>query len=635
MPAAPTDTPTDTPAGTAPNAADSAEPDERKQRAAQRSKLAAAINAVGPETAGYIAGINNGINSQSNVMFTKDQLHHTARALLAAGCPVSALEHILNAHELPTIAVYAQRGITHAVLWQVADRNDLRHLQHAINAGAGNDVLGRIAASDHLGLEQYALLRGHGMPDQMLTRILDGNAVPARQLERAIDTGITWDDITWMLDTTNRFDNVVALLEDPADKDRRARLEQIPTRILALAAVLADDSAVDLIDTLPAASALAGQPWEQTATALIRDRAVADGEAHIAGQILAARALDNDPTLPPSRPRPARTAPPALTGIARVNPDQPLATALEAAGVPHAEAVTAAAWIGPHAETLHAGAIPEHTPYSHRVIDVIAAALARGTTVTDIRLTSAVIAGRHGVGVENAALIHACGVTRDTAEQWAREGADPTTTTLLVAHGMNPEQAAAYSRDHGTDAWHVIDLLSSGNTPSDAIAAVTPIRRRAAGHTWHVVRGDTQPVPTGVLLALADAGLDLDQVGEDQYAGPDDTHALPEGVTSLALAADLLLAAPSTRARDGDGASTVAIAYAAAAAGQPWLAASPLTAISTQNGVDPRVTIAQHTLTARGISARGVDQAEPAPTRTARVCRPAPPVTGGEPGLLR
>jgi hypothetical protein len=613
-----TGTPAPTPAPGAQNAA-SAAANAQAATQAHRSILAR----ITAQNAMITALENAGVRAS-------EEFAATAAELVNAGCDAVTIDNMSRNGELSTAAQLLARDIPATTLVDLMRTERLTDVQAALDNGVPQAWLERIGGTYALNCRSLTELHDAGMPERVLEQLLhhDLGTTLIPVITGTLEHGGTWDDVTRLTDH-NAVDPNSALahyfdLLTEAD----ITVYTVTRPVLVLAAILASSITHTLaLDMLPVAAALHHQPWEDTVLTLLHD-AGRPMSPHGAGIVIAARALEHDPHLPatPSTPTPW-TAPPSLqaavhaaarthtgentpsenaAGEDQANGDTlTLSEHLHAAGVDAHTITDAVNWLGENTHDLDATRTPQHGSWHTNALTSITAALAAGTSVTELRLTATILTGGQPIPIADAALIHACGTSRDTAEEWARRGAHPVTTTLLVEYGLNPAEALKIAaHEDPTRSWHAIELLAGGVTPAQlerTLPVLAGLSPAAMWHSW----ADTDagiPVPPGTLAALADHQLVLTDIAglERDWTGK---TPMPEAVLTLGvntyvqhLRSDPLIQWAARR--------DSYLAYAAAAAGQPWAQDAPELARTNAAGnpTDPRILLAEHVLTARGIT---------------------------------
>jgi hypothetical protein len=212
-----------------------------------------------------------------------------AITLHRGGIPDHAIGSIVQGTERHPALTLLARGIPGTVithLWQVDWLGDaLFELEN----GRPLDIVVRVADHRSLELNNLVDLTRRGMTDSHLEMLLGADAGKA-DLTSVLASGGTWEDIEALLlartgNTSGTLDAYTETLE-PATKD-------LPVDVRRLAARLAGTCAGHMLDYLPAAAAITGQPWEDTALTLLTENNAGNGDAWPT-LILAARALETD-----------------------------------------------------------------------------------------------------------------------------------------------------------------------------------------------------------------------------------------------------------------------------------------------------------------------------------------------------
>jgi hypothetical protein len=578
-----------------------------KEGADERNKLSkrdtwAKLHAAAGVNPSEISELIDVINTQSGPSRTTEN-HQYVAAMTASGCPLDTVWSILNDNELQHVAALHARGIPIEDIWPLCENLWLSDIGDALDAGISLPMLARAnEKAGRLDLSELIALAKLDAPQPLIETLLHddqdaGSVVDAR------NSGLDWDDIAYLLAGRVPLHHVATRLTDSASDPHAKAIAAIPTRVRALAAVLGAATAAELIDMLPVAAALVGQPWEHTTVSLIGDQLTRTTWTEAYPHILAARALHEDPTLPrdpkTTGPGAETTTVSALETIAgraahaTSDPGIGLGDALVALGVHPDAAAETATWAGVNAHHLQRARTPQHGSITIPAVDAIAAALVSGSTFADIRAIASSLDRNGQIPIADAALTAALGIDPATAADWSQRGADTTLTALLTAHGLPADTAHACSQNAG--GWHTLELLRAGAAPEEAARALPAFGERDAGETWDTQRRNRTPVPVNILIALAEHGVTLDQVNEAQYVGGDDHHQIPEAVTVNAARISGQIHAQGTRMH----ATSAIISYAAAVTGQPWAAA----ATRLRKGPDARIAITTATLSARGLTA--------------------------------
>jgi hypothetical protein len=528
--------------------------------------------------------------------------------------------------EIPHAIELIARGIPLATVAYLAQVDWLRNVTAALDLGYPIDVLDALHSTSALTVGDIVTLHHTGMPREVLDQVISADVLIG-PFTAILDSGGTWDDIAIILASgtpdvspaLNQYAVGVAVaLNQYAAALTTPGIDRIPTRVTRLAAILSSPGrGTDALDLLPLASALTGQAWEGTVLGLLRDAGDTYDARDVTAAhriILTARALENDPDLPAAStaPRPW-TGPPILAQYQPTAWDTPPRDTLAAAGV-HPDTIdTVTDWLRGHEAGLQEAGVPESGPWGMNAWGAIAAALAAGTSVTDLRVAATIISRGRTLGTVNAALVLACGVTLETAEQWARCDGDVLATALLTAYGI--AEATALDLGRTDSGWHAVELLAGG-LPADDVPDLLPVfANRPAFAMWPqpLRAGEGLPVSASLLTAIANSGLPLTEVHlSPSPAGPHDVPA-PDEVNLLSVRTTRLLA-PDSPPGDGWPYGPVVLAYAAAAAGQSW--AHTITAPT--GSIDRRIDVAAQVLAARGITppARSVNRPRTAPTLT-------------------
>jgi hypothetical protein len=581
------------------------------------------------------AGINRAWTRTAAYLIANEALSHeeayahctTVITLAQAGEVGNDIISMLTKGRTPHVTRLLAHGVAAEDILDYLARGELDDATVAIDAGYRADQLDTLPGTG--GLTVIVLLGLHhlGMPAAAFDTIRDTRQPIAHLLPGILANGGTWPDITTILAAapqlpTDAIAAYAATLPNPAGPD----VTGLPSRVRVLAAILTGlrvgqisggGPAQAVIEQLPVAAAITGQPWESTALTLLRDNQAGDGQPRQHLNILTARALENDPTVPVAITAPTPWAgPPSLAGVTptgkRSYRDGTPRDVLTAAGAPADAINDTLDWLNGHAHILSTRRIPEVGSWGIPAWDAIGAALAAGTSVTDLRLTSTLISRGRSLTAAEAALIHACGISRDTAEQWAREGADLVTAALHVAYGLDERTAIELGRTDLDAAWHAVELLAGGVPPED-ILPILPMFTGGGITTMWPAGSDTStgmPIPAQLLTAVGRTGMSLHQANLAHRPEHELVAATPDAVNELTITVTRQLGAGHSWPDTWPHAERVRM-YAAAAAGQPWshqIAAEPDAAYARRN---PHVLLAEQVLAARGITSpeRAVERA--------------------------
>lgn len=538
--------------------------------------------------------------------------HAQAAAILAlaqAGLVGGALWELSQAGVSVDAATLHARGVSLNAIDQIASASSLSDAIVALDAGARVSWIEHVGAGGHLSAWQLVELTQRGLTDSLFDQISRSGGEWAR-VRSILEKGGTWEDVTTLLTAVSpsiALGHYVNLLEDTPPS-----LAGIPRRVQVLACVLAASSLEPTPrEVMPLAAALIDQPWQSTALTLIADQPAGPPKPVGHPAILAARALENDLTLPvTTESTPPWAPPPVLDAAAALSGGTP-AEVLAAAGVDPDTITQTLRWLGPRADELRRTSVDlDLSAWNITCLDTLAVALARGVTLTDVRLaTSITVSHAASLGVENAALVLACGVSLETAEQWAADGFDVPTTAMLSSYGVDAQTLElirtldAERPLEAERAWQAVSLLAGG-VPVDKLPVLLPVFADApTASMWaHLANHTRMPVSTSMLEALAGAGLTLRKAAHLWRSSRVGDVTLPDAATELAirLTAQLL-------DEEADRPLPVAVlAYAAAAAGQPWAA---------QAVIDTSTTDPWHSLTGQVLAARGITPASRTITR--------------------
>jgi hypothetical protein len=607
--------------------------------------------------AGLAAGlearlVDSGLSESAAPRFARDVLEVAAgspAALDDAAGLAAALWRFLGDGDLARAVTLRDLGATIPQVEALAEHSGLGQVMAALDQGVPLDVL------------ELAAARGRNAPGTLVRLVKAG--APRAVLECAADAqmpswgahalalasaGLSWEDVLEVAATRpvtpiSRVAGGVQLLASSSPL-----AAALPARVLVLAAELAALSEGSVFDCVPAAAAIAGQPWEGTLRVLLADAAVDPEPGEVFSIVLAARQLHDDVSLPTGRaPGPPFAPPPVLSGRlpagtpARV-PAAPPPSVVDlalAAGVSDEVARELEQWLGIEAAwgvdvgQLAERRVPSRGVWGLRFGDVLAAALMAGVSVDDLQASMLVPVPRgarvpvdssHGRAAWSApslgcdgVLALACGSSLADLQSWSARDADAGLTAVLVAFGVPSELALVWGV-HAVRGWHAVHLLAAGVDVSTVEQVLPVFTGRPADRPYADLDGlvGSLPVPVEVLSLLAGAGRVLDGAPSAWFVDRPGSRAVPFEAACLAVSASLSVVRWSSNA----------LVLAVAAAGQPWLAACPVPAPVRHADPSAReqasVQFASQVSKARGLGVSGRDvsavaQAAPGSTGSA------------------
>jgi DNA-binding Xre family transcriptional regulator len=278
---------------------------------------AATLDAATPEvgmtghgayTALVLAGITHPVADQLAKDVTErvpPERHHEriehAIAFHKAGAPDDALVALTITAEHDAAYHLITRGLDGQLLADLYETEWLNSVNTALDKDISHDTLARVCAHSTLDVDDILELVDHEIPDTLLELVLDtDHDITANNLTDLLDAGGTWAAIDTILRAGTRHPHLALSSYTTTLRAGMHDYRSIPEPVRMLTAILSGNITshplqplTHPLDLLPAAAAISGQPWEDTALTLLTD-ASREAQPTWSQAIDAARALEHD-----------------------------------------------------------------------------------------------------------------------------------------------------------------------------------------------------------------------------------------------------------------------------------------------------------------------------------------------------